>query len=299
MYLIVFNKKGGHTRAYEFSSSRIIGVALFTCFAVLLLLFYLHYAERQVEETFLSHAHKQIGEQIKQVDSLILEVEGEHNAVGRSLAMVESRILRVEALGERLSVLSGIEDGEFRFGYDPPAGGPLNISATNINQESKLYDLVSRVERKRRELQILEAIITNKQLFNDASPAGKPVKWGWISSPYGERLDPLTGRPAWHNGMDFAGRPDSEVVVVASGIVVHVGRNDSYGQVIDVGHGGGYLTRYAHHKEALVRRGDVVRKGDVIALMGNSGRTTGPHVHFEILKDGTQIDPTSYVTRSR
>ncbi|HAO54689.1 MAG TPA: hypothetical protein DCR03_03715 [Gammaproteobacteria bacterium] len=266
---------------------------------MLLLLFYLHYAERQVEETFLSHAHKQIGEQIKQVDSLILEVEGEHNAVGRSLAMVESRILRVEALGERLSVLSGIEDEEFRFGYDPPSGGPLNISATNINQESKLYDLISRVERKRRELQILEAIITNKQLFNDASPAGKPVKWGWISSPYGERLDPLTGRPAWHNGMDFAGRPDSEVVVVASGIVVHVGRNDSYGQVIDVGHGGGYLTRYAHHKEALVRRGDVVRKGDVIALMGNSGRTTGPHVHFEILKDGTQIDPTSYVTRSR
>ena len=299
MYVIVFNKKGGHTRAYEFSSSRIIGVALFTCFAVLLLLFYLHYAERQVEETFLSHAHKQIGEQIKQVDSLILEVEGEHNAVGRSLAMVESRILRVEALGERLSVLSGIEDEEFRFGYDPPSGGPLNISATNINQESKLYDLISRVERKRRELQILEAIITNKQLFNDASPAGKPVKWGWISSPYGERLDPLTGRPAWHDGMDFAGRPDSEVVVVASGIVVHVGRNDSYGQVIDVGHGGGYLTRYAHHKEALVRRGDVVRKGDVIALMGSSGRTTGPHVHFEILKDGTQIDPTSYVTRSR
>ena len=299
MYVIVFNKKGGHTRAYEFSSSRIIGVALFTCFAVLLLLFYLHYAERQVEETFLSHAHKQIGEQIKQVDSLILEVEGEHNAVGRSLAMVESRILRVEALGERLSVLSGIEDEEFRFGYDPPSGGPLNISATNINQESKLYDLISRVERKRRELQILEAIITNKQLFNDASPAGKPVKWGWISSPYGERLDPLTGRPAWHNGMDFAGRPDSEVVVVASGIVVHVGRNDSYGQVIDVGHGGGYLTRYAHHKEALVRMGDVVRKGDVIALMGSSGRTTGPHVHFEILKDGTQIDPTSYVTRSR
>ena len=299
MYVIVFNKKGGHTRAYELSSSRIIGVALFTCFAVLLLLFYLHYAERQVEETFLSHAHKQIGEQIKQVDSLILEVEGEHNAVGRSLAMVESRILRVEALGERLSVLSGIEDEEFRFGYDPPSGGPLNISATNINQESKLYDLISRVERKRRELQILEAIITNKQLFNAASPAGKPVKWGWISSPYGERLDPLTGRPAWHNGMDFAGRPDSEVVVVASGIVVHVGRNDSYGQVIDVGHGGGYLTRYAHHKEALVRRGDVVRKGDVIALMGNSGRTTGPHVHFEILKDGTQIDPTSYVTRSR
>ena len=299
MYVIVFNKKGGHTRAYEFSSSRIIGVALFTCFAVLLLLFYLHYAERQVEETFLSHAHKQIGEQIKQVDSLILEVEGEHNAVGRSLAMVESRILRVEALGERLSVLSGMEGEEFRFGYDPPSGGPLNISATNINQESKLYDLISRVERKRRELQILEAIITNKQLFNDASPAGKPVKWGWISSPYGERLDPLTGRPAWHNGMDFAGRPDSEVVVVASGIVVDVGSNDSYGQVIDVGHGGGYLTRYAHHKEALVRRGDVVRKGDVIALMGNSGRTTGPHVHFEILKDGTQIDPTSYVTRSR
>ena len=123
--------------------------------------------------------------------------------------------------------------------------------------------------------------------------------WGLSSSPYGERLDPLTGRSAWHNCMDFAGRPDSEVVVVASGIVVHVGRNDSYGQVIDVGHGGGYLTRYAHHKEALVRRGDVVRKGDVIALMGNSGRTTGPHVHFEILKDGTQIDPTSYVTRSR
>ena len=299
MHVILFNKKSGHTNAFEVSSSGIISVAVLTFFAGLSLLFYMGYAERQVKETFLLFVHEQIEEKIGQVDSLILDVEGEYNAVGRSLARVEARILRIEALGERISTLAGLDDGEFRFDYDPPVGGPLNTLGTNIDQEGKLDNLLSRIERQRQDLQMLEAIIANKQMFNDTSPAGKPVKWGWISSPYGERIDPLTGRSAWHNGMDFAGRPDSEVVVVASGIVVHVGRNDSYGQVIDVGHGGGYLTRYAHHKEALVGRGDVVRKGDVIALMGNSGRTTGPHVHFEILKDGTPIDPTRYVTRSR
>jgi murein DD-endopeptidase MepM/ murein hydrolase activator NlpD len=101
-----------------------------------------------------------------------------------------------------------------------------------------------------------------------------------------------------HSGLDFAGKPGSEVVAVASGVVTFVGRDAGYGNVVEISHGDSYKTRYAHNKENRVEIGDVVRKGDTIALMGSSGRSTGSHVHYEIYKNGRSVDPSSYVART-
>jgi murein DD-endopeptidase MepM/ murein hydrolase activator NlpD len=120
-----------------------------------------------------------------------------------------------------------------------------------------------------------------------------------MSSGFGRRVDPITGRMAWHAGVDFAGTPGSDIVAVASGVVTFAGELHGYGRMIEVNHGGGYSTRYGHDDELLVVAGDVVKKGQVIGRMGSTGRSTGPHVHFEVLKDGHQVDPARYVARDR
>ena len=128
---------------------------------------------------------------------------------------------------------------------------------------------------------------------------GQPVEKGWISSHFGQRTDPFTGKPAMHNGMDFAGREGSSIIAVAAGVVTWAGHQSGYGNLVEVSHGDGFVTRYAHNKQNLVEAGAIVRKGDTIALMGSSGRSTGAHVHYEVYKHGRPVDPSSYVRRTR
>ena len=118
-----------------------------------------------------------------------------------------------------------------------------------------------------------------------------------MTSLFGHRTDPFKGHRAWHNGVDFAGQLGSAVVAVASGVVTWASERQGYGLIVEVNHGGGYVTRYAHNQSNLVDVGDVVKKGQVIASMGSSGRSTGPHVHFEVYKNGKSVDPASYVDR--
>jgi len=139
-------------------------------------------------------------------------------------------------------------------------------------------------------------MLANK-LNADTFVAGRPIKKGWMSSRYGKRTDPFTGRLAWHAGVDFAGKMGADIVAVASGVVTWAGPRYGYGRLVEINHGNGYKTRYAHCKELNVAVGDVVRKGDVVALMGSSGRSTGPHVHFEVYKNGRTVDPAAYIHR--
>ncbi|MBL4638591.1 MAG: M23 family metallopeptidase, partial [Proteobacteria bacterium] len=120
---------------------------------------------------------------------------------------------------------------------------------------------------------------------------------GWISSYYGKRIDPFTGKKAFHKGLDLAGKAGSGIHTVADGMVTWIGKRSGYGALVEVDHGNGYVTRYAHNKTIKVKVGDKVNKGQVIALMGSTGRSTGPHVHFEILRDGKNINPYNFVKR--
>jgi murein DD-endopeptidase MepM/ murein hydrolase activator NlpD len=144
----------------------------------------------------------------------------------------------------------------------------------------------------------LETLIVDRNMQDDVFIAGRPVTKGWMSSRFGSRNDPITGRNAWHNGVDFAGKEGADVVTVAAGVVVYAAVRNGYGKMVEINHGGGFSTRYGHHKELIVKVGDIVKKGQVVALMGSSGRSTGPHVHFEVYKNGRVVDPSSYIHRA-
>ena len=138
----------------------------------------------------------------------------------------------------------------------------------------------------------------SRSITERVMPSGRPVEEGWLSSTYGKRSDPFTGKPDFHPGLDFAGRKGSEVVAVADGVVIWSGPRGGYGNMVEIDHGHGYVTRYGHNEKNLVKVGDTVKKGQEIALMGSTGHSTGPHVHFEVLHNGKTVNPARFISRN-
>ncbi len=218
------------------------------------------------------------------------------------LARLQARMVRLDALGERLTSVAKLEEGEFDFSQAPALGGPL---AENEGEEHSLRDymqlldqLAEDIDNREQQLSVLEVLLVNRKIQDDVFIAGRPVEKGWMSSRFGTRNDPITGKRAWHSGVDFAGKDGANVVAVAAGVVVYAAPRSGYGQLVEINHGSGFTTLYGHHKQLLVRAGDIVKKGQVVGLMGSSGRSTGPHVHFEVYKNGRVVDPSSYIHRA-
>jgi murein DD-endopeptidase MepM/ murein hydrolase activator NlpD len=228
--------------------------------------------------------------------------ERQVQALTINLAELEARMTRLDALGQHLTAMANLEDGEFDFSQPPAVGGPQVTEPTTDftpkRLDEELDQFEARLVNRERQLDILGSMLTNRKLDEQGSLSGLPVKIGYMSSSYGWRKDPFNGKSSLHNGIDFAGKSGSDVVAVASGVVTFTGRDSGYGNVVEISHGDDYVTRYAHNKETLVHPGDVVRKGETIALMGSTGRSTGSHLHFEVYKNGRSVDPSSYVART-
>ena len=240
--------------------------------------------------------------QKQELDSVKGEAREKMGALTVRLAEIQAKMIRVEALGEHLINVAKLEQGEFDFSKQPAVGGPeevgeLSEAFQQPTFQGVLSDLSVQLEEREQQLDILESMLVNRKIKGGAYIAGRPIERGWLSSHYGRRTDPFTGKLAWHKGVDFAGREDSGVVTVASGVVTWSGDRHGYGNMIEVNHGDGYVTRYGHNKENLVEIGEVVRKGDKIALMGSTGRSTGPHVHFEVYRNGKAVNPKYYINR--
>lgn len=231
------------------------------------------------------------------------DAEDNLNALAQRMGQLQAHIIRLDALGQRLVEMAELEAGEFDFASRPAMGGPEDQTSLQSNTVpdflAVLSSLDQQIEDRQQQLRVLESLLMNNRLQAAAQPAGRPIKKGWISSYYGRRNDPLTGKKAFHDGIDFAGKEGSEVVAVAAGVVTWSGKRYGYGRLIELNHGNGLVTRYAHSQENLVKVGDRVEKGQIIALMGNSGRSTGPHVHFEVLKNGRHVNPIKYVQAGR
>jgi len=224
-------------------------------------------------------------------------------AMTLGLAELQARMTRLDAFGEHLTAMADLEEGEFDFSQPPALGGPLagefhvEMPADGVAVEMQRFE--QRLSDRERQIDILESLLTDRNLHDQSWLSGQPARKGWISSHYGKRSDPFTGKLAIHHGIDFAGKDGSDIIAVAAGVVTWTGTKSGYGNVVELSHGDGYVTRYAHNKENLVEPGDVVRKGDTIALMGSSGRSTGAHVHYEVYKHGRSVDPASYLARTR
>lgn len=233
---------------------------------------------------------------IKQVASQQLE------ALTLRLAMMQARLARLDAVGERITTIAHLDEGEFDFSQPVTIGGPSTGNSEPFTAAS-FMSTVEQLERqladRQQQLEILEGLMTDRKIQSDVFIAGRPLAKGWIASRFGRRPDPFSGQLTFHAGMDFTtGQAGVEINTVAAGVVTWAGPRSDYGLMVEVNHGNGFTTRYAHSEKLLVEVGDVVMKGQNIALVGSTGRSTGPHVHFEVYKNGRVVDPASYIHRT-
>jgi murein DD-endopeptidase MepM/ murein hydrolase activator NlpD len=229
--------------------------------------------------------------------------ENQLNALAVRLGRMQAQVLRVEALGQRLTEVASLSKSEFDFDQLPARGGPAEagdgetMGAMDFMQA--LDDLALQLDDRARQLEVLEQVVSRRQLKQAVSPHGRPITKGWLSSYYGKRADPFHGRQQMHKGVDFAGQMGADIVATGAGIVTWAGKRYGYGQLVEINHGNGLSTRYGHCQDILVQVGERIEQGQRIALMGSSGRSTGPHVHYEVLKNGNQVNPTKYVQAHR
>lgn len=242
-------------------------------------------------------------EQREEVENIREASTIELDALAILVGRIQGQLLRLNALGERLVTMAELSPDEFNFSEPPALGGPEEgLEEVHSYQMPSFADqideLAERIDQRTGKLEVLEALLLDRNLQKDVYLAGRPVKKGWLSSPYGRRIDPFTGRRSWHKGIDFAAKEGTEIIAVGSGVVTWSGDRGGYGLMVEINHGNGYTTRYSHNKSNKVKVGDIVSKGQTIALLGSSGRSTGPHVHFEVLVSGRQVDPSSYIKRA-
>ena len=243
-----------------------------------------------------------IESQATELDQVRSESERTLAALTRRFAELQARLVRMEALGQRVADMADVDAAEFDFTTAPAVGGPEDDSSDAVPVEQPAFlgmvdDLTTQILQRQQQLSVLESLLDDRRFLKDVEVAGRPIDRGWLSSAYGRRVDPINGNLAFHGGVDFAGAEGSEVRAVASGVVVFAGRRSGYGNLVEINHGNGYLTRYGHNRDLLVKPGDIVHKGAEIAKMGSTGRSTGPHVHFEVLKDGRPVNPARYIAR--
>ncbi|MFV2057270.1 MAG: M23 family metallopeptidase [Thiohalomonadales bacterium] len=221
------------------------------------------------------------------------------DALAMRLGQMQSHIMRLDALGKRLTEMAKLDKSEFDFNAKPAQGGPAMPGKRSTfdvpNFVASLNTVSDKLADRAQKLDLLETLMMNRNLEREVVPTGRPIKKGWLSSYFGMRADPFTGKQERHKGLDFAGKQGGDVVAVASGVITWAGNRYGYGRLVEINHGSGYSTRYGHSQKLLVKIGQKVKKGDVIAEIGSSGRSTGPHVHFEVHKNGKVVDPLKYI----
>ena len=305
MNVIVFSKRLGKARQFELNRpfAMTVTVALVTTVLTGVLFAGVQlgrggFGGDPVEQ--VGHWGATLEEQRQQVVSARRELQERLDAIASRVGQMNAHVIRLDALGRRLTEMANLDKGEFNFNSPPAVGGPEGLvegAVASTDLTAMLDDLTRQIKDRERQLSVLESMISTRNLSRQIVPGGRPVTQGWISSYFGHRADPFTGRKAFHRGVDFAGPAGAQVVAVASGVVTYTKERFGYGKTVEINHGNGYVTRYAHNQKVLVGIGETVKKGQPIALIGSTGRSTGPHLHFEVLKQGRAVDPMSFVAR--
>lgn len=228
-------------------------------------------------------------------------------ALSQRLGRLQAHVTRLDAVGRRMTEMASISPEEFDFDSEPPLGGPQadNFVLDNSASESlaelaaNLDTFEAQLNRREREMKVLQDLMVASRLREQIYPSGQPIKRGWVSSGYGRRTDPFSGRSTMHKGVDFAAPYGTDVISVAAGVVTLAKSKKGYGKLVEINHGNGYVTRYGHNSHVVVKVGQRVEKGQVIAKVGSTGRSTGPHVHFEVSRNGRIVNPAEYIYASR
>jgi murein DD-endopeptidase MepM/ murein hydrolase activator NlpD len=308
MNVIFVGRKSGRVKQFDLKHPAIIAAAVLlvvgivgTAFSIGVGLGARHGKGNPIDE--LGNWSAELLRQKGQIEDTKRVLQEKVNALAMRVGQMNANVIRLDALGKRLTRMANLDDGEFDFGHPPALGGAESgvdgQPAQIPNLTAMVDDLQSQLASREQQLGVLETMILTRELNKQVYPEGRPVQEGWISSYFGERADPFTGYSAVHKGLDFAGPEGTKVTAVAAGLVTYAGDRSGFGQMVEINHGNGLATRYCHNEKLLVKQGDMVRKGQDLALMGSTGRSTGPHLHFEVLKNGTQVDPLRFIGEER
>lgn len=306
MQILFISREHGATRSLHMSPRRLI---VLTGLTLLLALVSGVWVGNNMQQPLASVLAQVVGTQsehtgIKPQELLEAKADAQRQLDALSVHMgeLQARISRLDALGERLAELAGLDNGEFDFSLQVGQGGPEELlegeSLSSGDIMASLDELLARVDYRERQLGALEDLMAEQELSQAQMLSGWPVNTGYLSSTFGRRSDPFHGRASMHKGVDFAARTGSEIKAVAAGVVTWSGRRGGYGWTVEVSHADGYTTLYAHNSRNLVEVGDLVQRGQVIALVGSTGRSTGSHLHFEVKKNGQQVNPQAYLSRT-
>ncbi|MBM88725.1 MAG: hypothetical protein CMQ41_10140 [Gammaproteobacteria bacterium] len=265
-----------------------------------------HLAISQNESIFTAEAIQNWDRRIRSQSEQLAEIkegsEQQLEALTLRLATLQARLVRLDAVGERVTSIADLDNGEFDFSQPVSIGGPASDRSEGYTVSgfmNAVEQLENQLDDRQQQLEILEGLMIEREIQSDVFIAGRPIDRGWIASRFGQRPDPFTGRLAFHAGIDFTtGRFGAEINTVAGGVVTWAGPRSGYGLMVEINHGNGFTTRYAHAEKLLTEVGDIVKKGQNIALVGSTGRSTGPHVHFELYKNGRVVDPAAYIQRT-
>jgi murein DD-endopeptidase MepM/ murein hydrolase activator NlpD len=299
MNIILFSNKRGQVWNFDLNLLR-FGITAITGLLVLLAVA-LYTGTRFAGNELENVANWQgiIDEQQAEVAKARRDAQADIDALTLRIGKMQGQMLRLNALGERLVDQGDLDKEEFDFDAVPAVGGPgdeVELQSVPLAEFLSMLDtLDSEMQDREQKLSVLESLLMSRSLHERVMPSGRPIAEGWLSSRYGKRNDPFTGKQDFHKGLDFAGKKGSEVIVVGDGVVSWTGKRSGYGNLVEVNHGNGYITRYGHNQRHLVEVGEKVKKGQQIALMGSTGRSTGPHVHFEVLHNGKTVNPSKYI----
>ena len=248
---------------------------------------------------FVNTMQRELKSQSERVSTVLDRTRNNMGALAQRLSDLTARSIRLEALGERLVQLQGLDPAEFNFSDPPSRGGLAPLVKDDVEQVPNfihsLEELAWQLENRSQAYSVLESSLIDNRHGDEMRPAGNPLGKGWISSRFGWRSDPMTGARSFHYGVDIPGASGQKIYAVAAGIVIFSGRRKGHGRMIDIDHGKGFVSRYAHNKKNKVVTGQRVARGDTVALLGSSGRSTGPHVHFEVMRFGKHLNPAKYI----
>ncbi|MGE5652355.1 MAG: M23 family metallopeptidase [Bacillota bacterium] len=222
-------------------------------------------------------------------------------AMAMKLGEMQAQLMRLDALGERVQGLAGVKPQEFNFkelpgrgGAEPASGKEMSLSMSEFQQA---LDAMARdVEHRADYMNVVETALMSNKIRTKLLPTIQPVNVAYNASGFGWRVDPFTGRSAFHEGIDFASAVGTPIVAAAGGVIIAAEYHHQYGNMIEIDHGNDIVTRYAHASRLLMKVGDIVKRGQHIADIGSTGRSTGPHLHFEVLVKGMQQDPHKFLS---
>ncbi|WP_303291495.1 M23 family metallopeptidase [Marinobacter sp. SS5-14b] len=310
MNVIFVGKSHGQSRSIPLNAASVAGIVLLVL-AVILAAGWGGYraamsqvaAAQPQESELVSEWQEKLRDQQAEVARVRENVQQQIDALTLRLGRIQGSLLRLDALGQRFVESGMVTSDEFNFDQPAAVGGPeegiLPADSFSAPELTEMIDQIEmQIEDREKQLRLLDKVASRQKLEDELYVQGRPITWGWLSSKYGYRSDPFTGKRTWHAGVDLAGKDGSDIIAVAGGVVTYADERYGYGNLVEIDHGDGLVTRYAHAKAIKVQVGNVVQKGQGIALMGSTGRSTGPHVHFEVIRNGKPENPEKYIQRA-